>query len=391
MKRILGIILILIVLIFGKGIISENTRVELSTGIEEIEMEVGEEVEADKLLETVQVEETETEIAIEEPIEDNINEISISLVGDILLDGHIRNHIHKEGYDYPWHYVREYFENDDITIGNLETSITGAGEKWPDKQFNFRSEAKNVGAMKDAGIDVVSLANNHSLDYGYEGFRDTLRYLNEGDIKVVGAGENIEQAIKEVIIDKDNMKIGILGFSRVVPDVGWWATPNRPGLVGAYDTQMPQALKAIENLKKEVDILIVSVHWGKELEEEPRQEEIIVAKKMIDSGADVIAGHHPHVLQGIEIYKGRPIFYSLGNFVFGTKSELTANTMIAQLDFNNKDLKAIEIIPFNIVNSRPRSVDEEVRQEKLQYLRKISNSFNTIIDKDGKIIIEEYQ
>ncbi len=243
--------------------------------------------------------------------------------------------------------------------------------------------------MKDAGVEVVSLANNHSLDYGYQGLKDTLRYLKEGDIKTVGAGVNKEEAMKAVIIDKEGIKIGILGFSRVVPDVGWWANSNRPGLVGAYDGQLPGALKMIEELKAKVDILIVSVHWGKELQEYPRIEETLAAKKMIDMGADVIAGHHAHVLQGIEIYKGRPIFYGLGNFVFGSKNALTANTMIGQIEFDGSEIETIKIIPFNIVNSRPQSVDEKTRQEKLQYLREISSAFNTIIDKDGNIIVKD--
>lgn len=378
MKKTFGFIIILSLLILSKGMVTENKTVEKGNT-------------NNKKNELVQLSQQTDDKGAEEDIEDNINEIKISLVGDILLDGHIRNYIHKDGYSYPWHYVREYFENDDITIGNLETSITNGGNVWPDKQFNFRSDPKNVPAMKEAGIEVVSLANNHTLDYGYQGLKDTLKYLKEGDISVVGAGLNKSDAMKPVIIEKEDIKIGILGFSRVVPDVGWWATDNRPGLIGAYDVQLPNALKAIEELKGEVDILIVSVHWGKELQEKPRSEEIVAAKKMIDAGADVISGHHPHVLQGIEIYKDSPIFYSLGNFVFGSKSKLTANTMIVQLVFNGKDLENINLLPFEIVNSRPQTVDEKIRQEKLEYLREISNDFETIIDKDGMIIFENYQ
>ncbi len=331
---------------------------------------------------------SETEIKEIEDKSEEIEEIQISLVGDILFDASIRGHIDREGYAYPYEYVKEYFLNDDLSIGNLETSITRAGEKWPDKQFNFRSDPKNLPYMKEAGIEVVSLANNHSLDYGYEGLIDSLDYLQEANIHSVGAGKNREEARKIVIIDKNNIKIGILGFSRVVPDVGWWATGDRPGLAGAYDGQLEGALNLIQAAKEEVDILIIAIHWGKELHEEPRIEEIIAAKKMIDSGADVIAGHHPHVLQGIEIYRGKPIFYSLGNFIFGSRSDLTANTMIAQLNYGNKDLKNIEIIPFNIVGARPVAVDEDGRREKLDYLQKISNQFGTRIE-DGKIKIEE--
>ncbi|HZJ99928.1 MAG TPA: CapA family protein [Tissierellaceae bacterium] len=378
MKKVFAIILLLALLLLGRGIIIENKSVEenFSSNINAKGVQLAQGAEA-----------SETG----EDGDDFITDINISLVGDILLDGHIRNHIEKQGYSYPWHYVKEYFQNDDITIGNLETSITTGGSPWPDKQFNFRSDPQNVPAMKEAGIDVVSLANNHTLDYGHEGLKDTLRYLEEGDISSVGAGIDKSDAMKSVIIEKDNIKIGILGFTRVAPDVGWWAADDRPGLIGAYDPQIPNALESIEKLKAEVDILIVAVHWGKELHEEPREIDIIAAKKMIDKGADVIAGHHPHILQGIEIYKGSPIFYSLGNFVFGSRSKLTSNTIIAQLSFNGKDLKSVNIIPFEIINSRPENVDEIRRIEKLDYLRKLSSEFGTIIDDDGIILLENYQ
>lgn len=383
MKKGIGIILALMVMfssgvLLGRGIIKKNGSYKEST-------------EQTSNIEATELTYAENEEETEEPTEDNIDEIKISLAGDVLLDGHIRNYIHKDGYDYPWHYVKKYFQNDDITIVNLETSITRGGDKWADKQFNFRSDPQNVDAMKRNGIDVVSLANNHSLDYGYKGLKDTLKYLKEGDINSVGAGVDRQEAMKSVIIQIGNTKVGILGFSRVVPDVGWWATNNRAGLVGAYDGQLKNALKTIEELKKEVDIVVVSVHWGKELQEKPREQEITAAKKMIDSGADIIAGHHPHILQGIDIYNGRPIFYSLGNFVFGTKSELTANTMIAQLIYKDKILENIQIIPLNIVKNRPEGVDEQQSREKLNYLRELSKDFDTVIDKDGNIMIEVYE
>lgn len=119
------------------------------------------------------------------------NEIKISVVGDILFDGNIRDNINEEGYDYPWLHVKEYFENEDISIGNLETSVTRGGTPWANKQFNFRSDPKKISSMKRVGIDVISLANNHTLDYGYDSLEDTIEHL-----KSVEAGENIEEATK---------------------------------------------------------------------------------------------------------------------------------------------------------------------------------------------------
>ena len=141
------------------------------------------------------------EIEIEKP-----KNLQISLVGDLLMDGSIRGQIDKNGMDYPWEMVKEYFLNDDITIGNLETSITTRASKWPDKLFNFRSDPENLKSMKNAGIDILTLANNHILDYGYDGLLDTIKHIDNSGIKRVGAGKNKEDAMKPVIVEKEGLK-----------------------------------------------------------------------------------------------------------------------------------------------------------------------------------------
>lgn len=315
--------------------------------------------------------------------------VSISIVGDILMDSSVRAQINKNGIEYPWEMVKEYFQNDDITIGNLETSITTRGTKWEDKQFNFRSDPNNLKAMKEAGIDVLGLANNHTLDYGYEGLLDTLSYLDKNDIKRAGGGKNKQEAIEGAIIEKNGLKIGVLSFSRVVPDVKWYATDKRPGIVGAYDPHISEVIVRIEEMKKEADIVILSIHWGVELSATPRKQEMDLGKKLIDAGADIIMGHHPHVLQGVEIYKGKPIFYSLGNFVFGTKNELTSNTMIGQINFIDKDIDNIKIIPCSIIGGRPIPIIDDKRIEKIKYINTISKDFNTKFDVEGIIKINQ--
>lgn len=297
--------------------------------------------------------------------------IVISLVGDILMDGSVANQIAAYGEDYPWEIVREYFIEDSLTIGNLETSITTGGLKWEDKQFNFRSHPKNLSAMKSAGVDMVSLANNHSVDYGYEGLLDTLRNLEQNDILYAGAGRNRDDAIKGAITEINSTKVGFLAYSRVVPDVRWYATTNRPGIVGAYDVHIPEVLRRIKELKEEVDILVLSIHWGVELSTEPREEETRLAKMAIDEGADIIMGHHPHVLQGVEIYKGKPIFYSLGNFVFGSKNDLTSDTMIAQISITDKEIATIRIVPLKIEGGRPIKKQEEL-SSGIDYINNLS-------------------
>ena len=160
-------------------------------------------------------------------------------------------------------------------------------------------------------------------------------------------------AINGIIVEEKGTKIGILAFSRVIPDAKWYATKNRAGLVSGYDPYVNEMTKRIAEMKKEVDIVVLSIHWGVERSTTPRKQEINLAEKAIDSGADIVVGHHPHVLQGIQVYKGKPIFYSLGNFVFNSGSKAGTNTMIAQVKIGNKKIQGINIIPCKIVNSRP--------------------------------------
>lgn len=325
------------------------------------------------------------EVEMEEP-----KNLQISLVGDLLMDGSVRGQIDKNGRDYPWEMVKEYFQNDDITIGNLETSITNRDSKWADKLFNFRSDPKNLKHMKDAGIDILTLANNHILDYGYDGLLDTIKHIDNAEIKRVGAGKNKEDAMKVAIMEKKGLKIGVLSASRIVPDVKWYATNQRPGLVGAYDVHIEELLREVENAKKDVDLLILSIHWGVEKNPEAKEEDVKLAKRLIDGGVDIIMGHHPHVLQAIEIYKGKPIFYSLGNFVFGAIGELTSNTMIAQVNLVDGKMDNIKIIPFNIEAGRPVPITEDQRKSKIDYLNEISRKFGVNIDKDGIIKLDNY-
>lgn len=306
-----------------------------------------------------------------------------------MMDGSIRPNIEKYGYDYFWKDVSEYFKADDLTIGNLETSITMKAGKWPNKQFNFRSDPANVWAMERAGIDVLSLANNHILDYGYAGLIDTMNLLDQSLVKYVGAGRNKSEAIKGEIIEKNGLKIGILSFSRVVPDVKWYGTNKRAGLVGAYDGHIPEVERRIKEMKEETDLVVLSIHWGVERSQYPRGSEQKLARRLIDSGADIIMGHHPHVIQGIEVYKGKPIFYSLGNFVFTGKKQPMIDTMIGQINLIGKNIDSIEVIPFQIKNGRPIKIDDNYNKSSINTINKLSKSFNVKFNENGLYKIKQ--
>lgn len=311
--------------------------------------------------------------------------IDINLVGDILLDGTIKKYIEKEGTEYPWKEAKTYLKKEDLNVGNLECSVTNKGTKWKDKQFNFRMDPKDLQGIKDANIELVTLANNHVMDYGYDGLLDTFKYLDSYGIKYTGAGRTKKEAMNGVVIEKNGVKVGIVAFSRVIPDVKWYATDRRAGIISAYEPYVNEMYRKIKDMKEKADIVILSIHWGIERNDIPRKNEISIARKAIDSGADIIMGHHPHVLQGIEIYKGKPIFYSLGNFVFNSQDKLSTKTMIGQVKIVDKKVSEAEVIPMKIIKSRPISVTEKERLETTNYLNNISKNFNTKILKDGTV------
>lgn len=239
-------------------------------------------------------------------------EVTLGFVGDIMMDRGVKTSVYKNfGGDY-----RDMFENakflkqPDIMFANLEGPISDKGTNVGSK-FSFRFEPAVAAAVKDSGIDIVSFANNHVGDWSSDAFLDTLGRLGEANILFTGAGETYELAKKPTIIERDGIRVGYLGVSDVGPD--WLkAGATTPGILLASDPNLP---KIIAEAKANVDVLIVSAHWGDEYKKHTARQESL-AKKMIDAGANIVVGHHPHVAQDIAEYKDGLIIYSLGNFIF---------------------------------------------------------------------------
>jgi poly-gamma-glutamate synthesis protein (capsule biosynthesis protein) len=312
--------------------------------------------------------------------------VRISLVGDILLDGTVARYIENNGVDYPWEHVSPIFGASDLVVGNLETSVGTGGQIDVNKQYTFQSKPETLKGMVNAGVDGVSIANNHILDYGQEGFKQTLDHLEAYGIQYAGGGENIGASVQPVVWDVKGTKIGFLAFSRVIYDVNWYATEKRPGILSAYDHYEKDVSETIRQAREKVDFLIVSVHWGKELAQYPEQDEIKLGRMMIDSGADVIMGHHPHVLQGIELYKNKPIIYSLGNFVFSSTSQLGRTSMIYNLEIGSEGIINTYIIPVEINHCRPTPLQGKEGKDVVTMLNAISRQWGTKILESGDIV-----
>ena len=317
-------------------------------------------------------------INIEEPKageqQEGQEELVLSFVGDMMFDKSVAGFIKSKGEDYVFEGYKKHFMESDIVFGNLETAMSNKGEPMKDKQYTFRSSPKLASYMKKYNFSVVGIANNHILDYGPLAFTDTLKLLKENGISYAGGGYSKQEASQGVITEKKGTKIGFIAFTRVSPSVDWYAGAKKPGIIGAYKAHEAEVLEAVKRLEGECDILIVSLHWGKEGSVAVRKQEAELAHLLIDTGADVIMGHHPHVVQGMEMYKGKPIFYSLGNFFFTTsRAEICNKTMLVTVRYGNKgELKSIDAVPGKIGYGRPVPMEEAQKREFIDYLNKMN-------------------
>lgn len=225
----------------------------------------------------------------------------------------------------------------DILFGNLEGDVSDKGNNVGSK-YSFRMNPEVLPAIKNAGFDIVSFANNHVGDWNVAAFKDTLARLKENGILKIGAGINEEDTISPTVIEKNGTKFGFLGFTDVGPN---WLQAKKD-TAGILLASNPNLGEIIKNAKTKCDVLIVSFHWGEEykLIHNSRQEKL--AHSAIDNGADLIIGHHPHVMEDIEEYKNKTIVYSLGNFIFDQYfSKDTMEGMLFSATFEGKDLVKI--------------------------------------------------
>lgn len=245
--------------------------------------------------------------------------MKIALVGDVMLGRLVNEMLKQNDPVYPWGDTLSIFQNSDLRICNLECVLSDIGNPWSatPKIFHFRSDEKNVHSLQAAEINIVSLANNHVLDYEDEALLRMLDVLDTQEILHTGAGKNFLQASQPVLCQVKDQKIGLIAFTDNESD--WEAQENKPGVyyvpTKTNDKRAKDLLKRIKNLRQEVDFLIISTHWGSNWGYDPPQEHVSFSHALVDAGADLIFGHSPHVFRGIEVYKNRPIIYSAGDFI----------------------------------------------------------------------------
>lgn len=304
---------------------------------------------------------------------------TVVAVGDIMLAGSATDLLKEKGYAYPFQdpHLAGIISTADIAFANLEHPITHRGQACAGKQFTYRGSGASLIAIHLAGFDLLSLANNHIMDYGEEGLASTIRACKRLKLTYAGAGIRLDEARRMRVIKKNGVRYGLLAYSLTYPRA-FSATDENAGTVYGKRKYLEQD---IPRAAKEVDILIVSFHWGEELNPQPRAYQIELAHMAIDLGATIVLGHHPHIPQPIEIYRGAPIFYSLGNFAFGSRSVNTPFSFVAEIKFNGSKPTRVMLHPINVNNHvvlfQPRALKGNAARDIITYLKDISAPYGT--------------
>lgn len=317
-------------------------------------------------------------------------QVKFCAVGDILLDRGVRRTIEKTDAIYPFRNVEEIINKYHLAFGNLECPICPKEQGFAmNKRFSFRADSIFVDGLKFAGFNILSIANNHTVDYGNNGFLKTIEILKQNNIHSIGGGKNQQEAFNPVIIEENGQKFAFFANLQFLLE----------GLIFMQDVPYPafgqidRLCDSIEKYNSLVDFVIVSFHWGIENCLIPTNLQINAAHNVVDAGADIVLGHHPHVLQPIEIYNNGLILYSLGNFVFDNSNEIQKQSIIFSCNFKNGLISETQLIPIKIVDNCPQKANNQESKKIFEHISKKSQSnvlnFN---EKDNKIsILFNYQ
>lgn len=315
--------------------------------------------------------------------------ITLSFVGDILLDYGVGDLIAREGPMAPWESVKDILSASDFTMGNLECAVGTTGIPMPNKTYTFRADPVALEGLVGSGFDAVSLANNHTLDYGTECFLETLDHVAASGIAVVGAGRNETEARAPHIFEKNGIKVGVLATNLVYPEVSWGATDTRPGQATDWGSRRGSGICAsVEALSQEVDVVVVMLHWGEERKTEPESWVKNMETGLLEAGADIIIGGHPHILRGIR-YNGQTLTaHSMGNFVFTIRADVPAcqESGILSVTISKTGIESAAVHPTRIVNYRAIPLAGADRDVAINRLASLTRPFGSDIHGSGEVL-----
>lgn len=269
--------------------------------------------------------------------------------GDVMLSRGINDVMRKRNdFFYPFRQINDFTAEADITVVNLESPISSQGEN-KGSIYSFRADPRAIVGLIFAGIDVVTFANNHTGDYGTEAISETLELLRLAEIDTVGVGVDMSDAREARFLEVNDLKIAFLGATPLSPS--WLTREDSTPAVAPFDEQL--MVEDIATARREgADIVAVLLHWGNEYETKHLPSQELIAHHLVDAGANLVIGHHPHVVQEVERYNGGVIAYSLGNFIFDQNfSADTNHGLLLKIVLSGKDIASVEEIPIQFSSS----------------------------------------
>lgn len=356
--------------------------------LSEVEAASDSKVQLEKQPETVDGEQSETGTSETEELaeEDIPREFTIAFGGDVLLDDNYSPMVALKKRDYK---IESCFSETllnemrtaDLLMINNEFPYTNRGEPTKDKTYTFRANPENVSYLKDMGVDLVTIANNHAYDFGEISLLDTISTLKEAEIPFVGAGEDLEEARKPYYYKQGGKTIAIIGTTQIErfknPDTKA-ATPERAGVFRSMEVEV--LLETIKEAKEQSDYVIVYIHWGTENEWDIDWAQKTYAPQIAEAGADFIIGSHAHILQPIGYYGDTTIVYGLGNFWFNSK---TMDTCLLKLTFPIEKEPYLELIPARQENNKTVHLTGVDRIAWYDYMMSISPEIQ--LDENGRV------
>lgn len=320
--------------------------------------------------------------SVEPQKEEDLSTIRLMVVGDTMMAGNMGKVMDEKGIEYPLSQFMPILKQADFLLANLETAVGTSGQ-LAEKTYAFQTDPSKLEMFTPLkGKILFTLANNHSLDAPLD---ETLHHLDQRGFPYVGVGHNLEQAFQPYVSEINGISFAVISASRVIPSTDWAAGKDSPGMASAYSDE--PLLSTVKHWANQVDMVIVYLHWGEERKDEPNKVQLELEEKLVAAGANLIVGAHPHVLQEIKWRDTQKLTaFSLGNFVFTTSTNQTANyTMVLDIQLTAEQISAVKIWPGKIDFGLIRYLDEDnpERDQVIQRLQQLSPTVT--IEWDGTV------
>ncbi|UOG65596.1 CapA family protein [Leptospira noguchii] len=308
--------------------------------------------------------------------------------GDVMFNWGIRDTIRKHGEIAPVEGLRSLFNEADFRMINLETPVVASKTEESKKAYIFTAHEKDLNSLKYLGVDMVFLGNNHSFDHGQQGMNETLDILNKNNILFVGAGKKLPEVLEPLNLNLKGSDLRIHSVTAIA-EQAHYATSTRSGVAPFLFPSLKATFleKTILPKNYPTSIRIVSLHWGVEYSPFPTSDQRKIARALIDSGVKIVIGHHPHIPQGVEVYKEGVILYSLGNLIFGSRNSYLNHNLIALLHIRRNRLERVELVPifgkFQKEDHKIRPVTGSEAREFLHEIAVLSAELGTKLRVEG--------